>query len=90
MHADVFQTMNAGYAQLMYEQWLRDPTSVDEEWRAAFNNGWKGVDPGPGEARLAGGAPTHGRPDAPTHGRTDAPEHGRTGAPTQRPPRGGS
>jgi 2-oxoglutarate dehydrogenase complex dehydrogenase (E1) component-like enzyme len=45
MHADVFQTMNAGYAQLMYEQWRRDPASVDEEWRTAFGNGWKGVEP---------------------------------------------
>ena len=45
--ADVFQTMNAGYVQLMYETWLRDPASVDEEWRALFNNGWRGVEPDP-------------------------------------------
>ena len=47
MHADVFQTMNAGYAQLMYEQWLRDPMSVDEEWRALFANGQQGIEPAP-------------------------------------------
>src|SRR3989339_686311 len=37
--------MNAGYAQLMYEQWLRDPMSVDEEWRALFSNGQQGLEP---------------------------------------------
>ena len=47
--ADVFQTMNAGYVQMMYEAWRRDPASVDEEWRAAFNNGWKGVEPETGD-----------------------------------------
>jgi len=43
--ANVFQTMNAGYAQLMYEQWLRDPLSVDGEWRALFSDGGQGLAP---------------------------------------------
>ncbi len=31
-----FDGYNAGYAQLVYEQWLRDPQSVDEGWRRMF------------------------------------------------------
>jgi 2-oxoglutarate decarboxylase len=65
MHADVFQTMNAGYAQLMYEQWLRDPMSVDDEWRAAFSNGWKGVAPDAGADERTSG-PADQRTGAPT------------------------
>ena len=40
-----FQTMNAGYVQAMYEQYLRDPRSVDDEWRALFENGARGLPP---------------------------------------------
>jgi 2-oxoglutarate decarboxylase len=40
--------MNAGYVQMMYETWRRDPASVGEEWRALFNDGWKGVEPDEG------------------------------------------
>lgn len=35
----VFGTHNAAFVQVMYEQYLRDPASVDEEWRALFDNG---------------------------------------------------
>jgi len=35
--------MNAGYVQAMYEQYLRDPLSVDVEWRALFENGARGL-----------------------------------------------
>lgn len=37
--------MNAGYAQALYEQYLRDPDSVDPEWRALFENGAQGLAP---------------------------------------------
>ena len=37
--------MNAGYAQAMYEQYLRDPGSVDEAWRVLFENGERGLAP---------------------------------------------
>ena len=37
--------MNAGYAQALYEQYLRDPSSVDAEWRALFENGARGLPP---------------------------------------------
>ncbi len=45
MSSDVFRTMNAGYAQVMYEQYLRDPASVDEAWRQLFENGSQGLTP---------------------------------------------
>src|SRR3989440_3302261 len=35
----VFGTHNAAFVQVMYEQYLRDPASVDEEWRNLFDNG---------------------------------------------------
>jgi len=37
--------MNAGYAQALYEQYLRDPGSVDAEWRALFEDGERGLPP---------------------------------------------
>jgi multifunctional 2-oxoglutarate metabolism enzyme len=44
---DVFKTMNAGYAQELYEQFRRDPSSVDPEWRALFESGQHGLEPPP-------------------------------------------
>ena len=35
----VFGTHNAAFVQVMYEQYLRDPQSVGEEWRKLFDNG---------------------------------------------------
>jgi 2-oxoglutarate dehydrogenase E1 component len=35
----VFGTHNAAFVQVMYEQYLRDPASVAEEWRQLFDNG---------------------------------------------------
>ena len=35
----VFGTNNAAFVQVMYEQYLRDPSSVGDEWRALFDNG---------------------------------------------------
>ncbi len=37
--------MNAGYAQALYEQYLRDPESVDPEWRVLFEDGVQGLEP---------------------------------------------
>ena len=54
---DLFRTMNAGYAQAMYEQYLRDPGSVDEAWRALFEDGVQGLAPlSPFEIATAGAA----------------------------------
>jgi 2-oxoglutarate dehydrogenase E1 component len=38
----VFGTHNPFFVQMMYEQFLRDPASVDPEWRALFDNGRTG------------------------------------------------
>src|SRR5213594_2794281 len=35
----VFGTHNAAFVQVMYEQYLRDPSSVGPEWRELFDNG---------------------------------------------------
>ena len=35
----VFGTYDAAFVQVMYEQYLRDPASVGEEWRNLFDNG---------------------------------------------------
>ena len=35
----VFGTHNAAFVQVMYEEYLRDPSSVDPEWRELFDNG---------------------------------------------------
>ena len=35
----VFGTHNAAFVQVMYEQYLRDPGSVGEDWRQLFDNG---------------------------------------------------
>jgi 2-oxoglutarate dehydrogenase E1 component len=36
---NVFETANAGFAQAMYEEFLRDPTAVGPEWRRLFESG---------------------------------------------------
>jgi 2-oxoglutarate dehydrogenase E1 component len=35
----VFDSYNAGYVQALYEQYVRDPASVDERWRSIFGLG---------------------------------------------------
>jgi 2-oxoglutarate dehydrogenase E1 component len=35
----VFGTNNAPFVQVMYEQYLRDPASVGDDWRQLFDNG---------------------------------------------------
>jgi 2-oxoglutarate dehydrogenase E1 component len=52
----VFDSYNAGYVQALYEEYLRDPSSVDAPWRAIFQHS-------PREAGLipvanGGGAPS--------------------------------
>ena len=67
----MFGTYDAAFVQVMYEQYLQDPSSVGEEWRKLFDNG-KSADlpviPTSREEMLSGG----GRRDAgsvptPTH-----------------------
>lgn len=35
----IFDSYNAGYAQSLYEEYLRNPNSVDETWRRIFDSG---------------------------------------------------
>jgi 2-oxoglutarate dehydrogenase complex dehydrogenase (E1) component-like enzyme len=53
---NVFETANAGFAQALYEDYLRDPTSVSPEWRRLFESGQVGERPP---------APTNGASAAP-------------------------
>ena len=39
MDPNVFETANAGFAQAIYEEFLRDPAAVDPEWRRLFESG---------------------------------------------------
>ncbi|MDX2194069.1 MAG: hypothetical protein NW201_11980, partial [Gemmatimonadales bacterium] len=57
MDANVFETANAGFAQVLYEDWLRDPASVSPEWRALFEQGMAGI--APPTAPAAPAAPAH-------------------------------
>jgi hypothetical protein len=36
---NVFETANAGFAQAMYEEFLKDPATVGPEWRRLFESG---------------------------------------------------
>ena len=47
---NVFETANAGFAQAMYEEFLRDPTAVGPEWRRLFESGVVGERPSPNGA----------------------------------------
>jgi 2-oxoglutarate dehydrogenase E1 component len=42
---NVFETANAGFAQAMYEEYLRDPQAVSVEWRRLFDSGVAGAPP---------------------------------------------
>ena len=44
---NVFETANAGFAQAMYEEFLRDPAAVGPEWRRLFESGVVGEQPSP-------------------------------------------
>ena len=56
---NVFETANAGFAQAMYEEFLRDPASVGPEWRRMFEAGVVGERP---EALNGAGASGDGGP----------------------------
>jgi 2-oxoglutarate dehydrogenase complex dehydrogenase (E1) component-like enzyme len=57
MDPNVFETANAGFAQALYEDYLRDPASVGDAWRALFDSGVVGEQP----------APTHRQPRRSRH-----------------------
>lgn len=45
MDPNVFETANAGFAQAIYEEYLRDPSAVTPEWRRLFESGIIGESP---------------------------------------------
>lgn len=45
MFDNIFETVNSGFAQLIYEDFVRNPASVSPEWRAFFENGANGHHP---------------------------------------------
>ncbi len=47
MFENVFETVNSGFAQALYEEFLRDPSSVPPEWRVLFESGVRGEAPQP-------------------------------------------
>ncbi len=51
---NVFETANAGFAQAMYEEFLRNPAAVDPAWRRLFESGVIGLD---GHDSAAGAPP---------------------------------
>lgn len=73
---NVFETANAGFAQAMYEEFLRDPQAVGPEWRRLFESGVTGEVPaysgngapasGPGGAGGTAAGAGHGAPSSPT------------------------
>ena len=61
MDPNVFETANAGFAQAMYEEFLRDPSAVGIEWRRLFESGVVGEQPD-GNGALAPAPATAARP----------------------------
>ncbi len=47
-------SVNAGYVAELYEQYRRDPASVDREWRVLFESGAAGFEPAPPAERQGG------------------------------------
>ena len=52
---NVFETANAGFAQAMYEEFLRDPAAVGPEWRRLFESGVVGQRDGAEAGKRGGG-----------------------------------
>ena len=56
MDPNVFETANAGFAQAMYEEFLKNPQSVGEGWRRLFESGVVGEVPAPAPPSPNGGS----------------------------------
>ncbi len=61
--SNVFETANAGFAQVMYEEFLRDPAAVGPEWRRLFESGVVGERP---DGNGSAAPPVVTPPSAPT------------------------
>ncbi|HMV31626.1 MAG TPA: hypothetical protein PKA50_05840, partial [Gemmatimonadales bacterium] len=72
----MFETANAGFAQIMYEEFLRDPAAVSEEWRRYFQTGNPGLAPEQGNGHhpsVSDGRPANGTTPAASGSATSAP-----------------
>jgi multifunctional 2-oxoglutarate metabolism enzyme len=79
---NVFETANAGFAQAMYEEFLRDPAAVGPEWRRLFESGVVGERNGAeGGKRGSGEAGKHVSHDSSEHAGVEA----RTSPPARLP-----
>ena len=67
---NVFETANAGFAQIMYEEYLRNPAAVSPEWRRFFQGGAAGLAADAGgngqHPSATVGAPGQAEPPAPS------------------------
>ena len=57
MSRNVFDTYNAAYVQAVYEQYLQNPSSVDETWRHLFARSTDGLIGGNGATTTAAASP---------------------------------
>ncbi|MGE5091680.1 MAG: multifunctional oxoglutarate decarboxylase/oxoglutarate dehydrogenase thiamine pyrophosphate-binding subunit/dihydrolipoyllysine-residue succinyltransferase subunit [Bacillota bacterium] len=67
MEPNLFETANAGFAQAMYEEFLRDPAAVGPEWRRLFESGVVGERPPAAASNgrgASGGASAAAAPEA--------------------------
>ncbi len=87
MDPNVFETANAGFAQAMYEEFLRDPAAVGPEWRRLFESGVVGENGSGAVGPRGSGADGHVLPT-----RSSEPERLATAplprSPAENPPRG--
>ncbi len=60
MDPNVFDTANAGFAQALYEEFLRDPQAVSPEWRRLFESGVVGERPPAPSSGNGAGRPVSG------------------------------
>ncbi len=76
MDPNVFETANAGFAQALYEEFLKNPASVPPDWRALFESGVVGETPPPAppEAPPKPGGDSSGS-DAADDDQARIPEH---------------
>ena len=73
MDPNVFETANAGFAQAVYEDYLRDPNAVAPEWRRLFESGRVGERPAGGNgdgAQVARAPAAPATPVSPPEGAT--------------------
>ncbi len=70
---NVFETANAGFAQALYEDYLRDPESVAPDWRRLFEGGRIGERPASANGSSAGAAKNGGGSAPPPAGALPPP-----------------